>query len=433
MLRIIDENFKYLNYYTFLNLLYSTSDNIHFMRQFVILFCFSLCIQLLPGCRNSYEREITDVLFRIQKKYAPDTRIALFDVKINQDGQLAVEGETNLADAFSELDSILKEDYPEVDFKVKLLPSESPDSLTRGIITVSVANLRPTPRHSAELITQSILGTPVKVLKKEDYWYLIQTPDYYLGWIPESSVGLITEEELKNYNQSDRIIFTDLTGTCYALPDEHSRPVSDLVAGSILKITESNPGFRKVQFPDGRSGYIDKDQCVLLEDWKGTLTTGQEAIVKTAMKFLGLPYLWGGTSSKGFDCSGFTKTVYFLNGIILQRDASQQVLYGDLVDTDASYNKLEPADLLFFGIHESDSTSEKVTHVGIFIGNGEIIHSSGLVKINSLSPGKENYSSQLEASFIRARRILTCIGQPGIEPFFSNELYNSLADLVKKE
>src|SRR4030042_4529496 len=152
------------------------------MRQFVVLLCFFICIQAFTGCRNSYEREITDVLSRIQKKYASDSRIALFDVKIDRDHRLAVEGQPNLISAFNELDSIMREDYLKVDFRVKLLPSESLDSLIRGIITVSVANLRLTPGHSAELVTQAILGTPVKVMKKEENWYLTQTPDSYLCW-----------------------------------------------------------------------------------------------------------------------------------------------------------------------------------------------------------------------------------------------------------
>lgn len=112
-----------------------------------------------------------------------------------------------------------------------------------------------------------------------------------------------------------------------------------------------------------------------------------------------------------------------MNGIILQRDASQQVLYGELVNTSEGYDNLEPADLLFFGTHETDSTKERVTHVGIYIGDGEIIHASGRVKINSMIPGKKNYSSHLDSIFIRARRILTCVGEPGIEPVFSNAFY----------
>ena len=395
------------------------------MKKFLIIFCISFCLQLLTGCRIYQEKEITNLLSRIRKKYAPDSRIALFNVNVDRNGQMTVEGETNISAAFYELDSIVKEDFPKVDLKVALLPDTSLDSLTLGLITVSVSNLRPAPSHSAELVTQAILGTPVKVLKKEYNWYLIQTPDSYLGWIPERSLVMITQKELNRYNRSERIIFTDLTGTCYALPDEHSQPVSDIVAGSILETTGSKPGFREVQFPDGRSGYIDLDQCLLLTEWRESLSPGREAIVKTAMKFLGLPYLWGGTSSKGVDCSGFTKTVFFMNGIILQRDASQQALYGDLVDTHDNYDKLQQGDLLFFGTHKTDSTSERVTHAGICIGNYEIIHSSGLVTITSLNPGKENYSLPLDESFICARRILSSAGQTGIESVFSNELYFS--------
>jgi cell wall-associated NlpC family hydrolase len=393
------------------------------MKLCTILFCAFIFILPFTGCKNRYEKKINNVLSRIEDKYAPDKRVALFEVKFITGDSPEVIGETSLADAFDELDSILKTDFPEIECKVDLLPSESLDSLIYGLITVSVANLRPIPRHSAELITQGILGTPVHILKKENNWYLIQTPDSYLGWTTESSVSLCTENELKNYNHSDRIIYTDLTGTCYTLPDEDSRPVSDMVAGSILKAIERNEGFWQVQFPDGRTGFVNSDHCQLLQKWQESLNSDQEKIVETAIRFLGLPYLWGGTSSKGVDCSGFTKTVYFMNGIILQRDASQQVLYGDPVDASESYIHLEPADLLFFGVHETDSTREKVTHVGIYIGNGEIIHSSGLVRINSLIPGTENYNDNLNTIFIRARRILTCVGKPGIEPVFSNTLY----------
>ena len=167
----------------------------------------------------------------------------------------------------------------------------------------------------------------------------------------------------------------------------------------------------------------------MLEKWEELFSPNQEAIVETAKRFLGLPYLWGGTSSKALDCSGFTKTVFFMNGIILQRDASQQALYGEPADASANYKYLEPADLLFFGNQKTDSTDERVTHVGIYIGNGDIIHSSsgaGYVKINSLVPGTENYNAYLDSIFICARRILKCIGQPGIESVFSNELYMSV-------
>lgn len=415
------------------------------MRQRIIIFCLVILIQPFTGCENTYEKKVNKILSEIEKEYCPDGRIALFDVTFVKKKPPKITGETNLVNAFNELDSTLKTDFPEIEFKVDLLPSESLDSSVYALITISVANLRSSPRHSAELITQVILGSPVRILKKEENWYLIQTPDSYLGWTTESSISQCTENELKNYNHSDRIIFTDLNGTCYAQPERNSIPVSDMVAGSILQKTDENLTFWKVRFPDGRSGFVDKNQCKHFGEWNQSCIQNHQSvsqdeesdfnkvITTTAMRFIGLPYLWGGTSSKGLDCSGFTKTVYFLNGIILQRDASQQVLYGDPVDASAGYENLEPADLLFFGDHKTDSTIERVTHVGIYIGNGEIIHSSSgasRVKINSLFPGTENYNDDLNSSFICARRILTCIGEPGIEPVLSHELYGGTVSQI---
>ena len=403
------------------------------MKQWIILLCTLFFILPFTGFKKACEKEINDILERIEEKYVPDSRTALFDVHFDGKESPVITGETNLVNAFNELDSILKKDHPEIGFNVDLLPSESLDGLIYGLITISVANLRSSPRHSAELITQGILGTPVRVLKKENNWYLIQTPDSYLGWTTEGSISLLTENELENYNHSDRIIYTDLTGTCYSLPDKNSRPMSDIVAGSILRLIERNAGFRKIQFPDGRTGFLNKEYCLPIVKWQESLKPDERRIVETAYRFLGIPYLWGGTSSKGLDCSGFTKTVFFMNGIILQRDASQQVLYGDPVDTLQDCKYLEPADLVFFGDHKTDSTIERITHVGIYIGNGEFIHSSsgaGYVKINSLLPGLENYDGYLDSIFICARRILTCVGEPGIEPVFSNELYGGTVSQI---
>jgi hypothetical protein len=393
------------------------------MKMYYTLICYFLCILFFSGCEMTREQEIGNTITRIRDNYVPDPRTVLFDVKISHNGRLSVTGETNINAAYHELDSLLKEDFPGIDNQVVLLPDQSLDSLTLGIVTVSVANLRGTPGHSAELVTQAILGTPVKILKKENGWYLVQTPDSYLGWTTGSGIIRCSKSRLLKEIKSERIIFTDLAGACFLKPEINSLPVSDIVAGSILRTTGFKNGFREVWLPDGRKGFVCKDQCIYLEEWKKSFPPTPESIVSTALKFIGLPYLWGGTSSKGVDCSGFTKTVYFLNGIILQRDASQQALFGELVDTSDNFNNLESGDLLFFGTHETDSTKERISHVGIYIGNREIIHSSGMVKINSLIPGKENYNSQLMDSFILARRILTCIDQPGIQSVFTSKLY----------
>jgi cell wall-associated NlpC family hydrolase len=126
------------------------------------------------------------------------------------------------------------------------------------------------------------------------------------------------------------------------------------------------------------------------------------------MQFLGVPYLWGGTSVKGMDCSGFTKTVFRLNGMELNRDANQQALMGEEVVVDEQFNNLRTGDLLFFGRKATADRPERITHVAIYVGNKEYVHAPGgaRVRINSFDPAAPNFSQSLLTSFVRARRVL---------------------------
>ena len=145
------------------------------------------------------------------------------------------------------------------------------------------------------------------------------------------------------------------------------------------------------------------------------------SIVRSASTFIGLPYLWGGSSSKGFDCSGFSQTVYYLNGIILLRDASLQALHGINVDISQGYGQLKPGDLLFFGTKENSKLH--VTHVAVYIGDSEYIHSSGRVMINSLDSTRSNYSGYRKHFLLAAKRIIGADDDPGIGHIKSHPWY----------
>ncbi|MDA3859656.1 MAG: SH3 domain-containing C40 family peptidase, partial [Melioribacteraceae bacterium] len=307
---------------------------------------------------------------------------------------------------------------------IKTLPTEKLKGKTLGLIDVSVANLRTKPKHSAELVTQAILGTPVKVFKKKDGFYLIQTPDKYIAWVDDDGVKTISKDEYDNWYNSDKIIYTKEYGFSYSEANEDSERISDLVIGNILLKIGSEGEFIKVKYPDGRIAFILKTEVQDLNTWLSKAYPKPENIIATAKLFMGNPYLWGGTSAKGLDCSGFTKTVYYLNGVLLDRDASQQVKKGNLVDTENNFDELKKGDLLFFGFKAKDGKKERITHVGIYIDNLEFIHEAGKVKYNSFDKKAHNFSAYRLKNFIRAKRVISSVSENGIELIKNNEFYN---------
>jgi cell wall-associated NlpC family hydrolase len=178
------------------------------------------------------------------------------------------------------------------------------------------------------------------------------------------------------------------------------------VAGCILLFSDEQEDFFKVKFPDGRIGYVKKTEAESLVEWIDSRNPTEGNLVKTARQFMGIPYLWGGTSPKAVDCSGYTKTVYFMNGIILPRDASQQDDIGMLVDDQKYFSRLLPGDLLFFGSAPTDSTEEKVVHVGMWIGNMKFIHSSGDVHISSMDFNASDFDEYNYNRYLKSKRIL---------------------------
>src|SRR5690606_38561419 len=155
-------------------------------------------------------------------------------------------------------------------------------------------------------------------------------------------------------------------GEAYSEAEQDSQVVSDMVAGSVLSVLGEEREYFKVQFPDGRTAYVLKSQAQYYDTWLAELVPSRESLVSTSKTLLGLPYLWGGTSTRGVDCSGFTKIIYFLNGMVLPRDASQQIHTGTTVDSEGNFDNLVPGDLLFFGTPATADSKERVVHVGMW-------------------------------------------------------------------
>jgi hypothetical protein len=360
------------------------------------------------GCKNEIisENLAQKHIDALQKEIAPDKRVAVFQIEARQKADTyTLKGETDQRKGLQALrDSLTSNNISFID-SVTVLPTSELGDKTWGIIKISVANLRSNPKHSAELATQATLGTNVKVLKKEGDWYYIQTPDKYLAWVDAGGIELFTNQEIKNWESNPKIIYTKTYGHAYFGPDR-KEIVSDLVAGNVLEVLKYADKFYIVRFPDGRQAYVGHEESSTYEDWLAGLNRSSNSLVETSKRFMGVPYLWGGTSTKGMDCSGFTKTIYFLNGMIIPRDASQQVHTGKPIDDTGNFELLEPGDLLFFGSEATDSKKEKVVHVGMWIGNNEFIHASDMVRVSSIDTEATNYDEYNVNRYLRTKRIL---------------------------
>jgi gamma-D-glutamyl-L-lysine dipeptidyl-peptidase len=360
---------------------------------------------------------VAQALEALKKDHAPDGRVAWFQVEAKTSGDsLLLVGDTNLPAAHRALDSALRATGEKCHNLVALLPSPGLEGKTGAVVKVSVANLRSQPKHAAELATQALLGTPLKVWKKEGGWYLVQTPDQYLAWVDGGAIERQTPDDLALWLSASKLIYTELYGQAYAQPDAASQPMGDLVAGNILLAIGQERGYVKAAYPDGRTAYVRAGECQPLADWLGSRQPTGPNLVKTAKRLMGLPYLWGGTSAKGVDCSGFTKTAYFLNGVVIPRDASQQVHTGQAVDTVGNFAQLQPGDLLFFGRPATDSTAEKVVHVGMWVGDQQFIHASNMVRLSSMDAQAPNYDDYERKRFLRAKRLLGGPASDGVFP-----------------
>lgn len=356
---------------------------------------------LLLACNVQQKNDITPVLNQIRDQFAPDKRVALFDIEWSGD---SLKGETNLPNALAALLEKLDSAGVEYVNSVKVLPDNSLDGKTHGIVTISVANIRSAPKHSAELATQATMGTPVRVLKKEGSWYLVQTPDKYISWVDAAGIELMDNSSFENWEKAQKIIFTGLLGYVFE-DDSESMMVSDLTAGNLLKkVAETNSHF-EVALPDGRMGFVKKETAIPFMEWVKSRAMTDGNLISTAKSMMGVPYLWGGTSIKGVDCSGFTKTIYFLNGQVIPRDASQQVNEGILVDTDKNWGNLKVGDLLFFGRKATEESPERIVHVGMWIGNNSFIHSSGRVRISSFDPESPYFDEYELGRYLKTKRI----------------------------
>ncbi|MBC8213723.1 MAG: C40 family peptidase [Candidatus Marinimicrobia bacterium] len=247
--------------------------------------------------------------------------------------------------------------------------------MNKLIVNTTTANIYREPSFTSEMITQAIMWEELEILESHLDWFKVRQWDNYEGWIHqfystnyfEVNAQKLTVENRREY------LFNNQTQT--------GKIIGEVVFGTELPILQNaTNNWFEVLLPNKAKCWINNNNSIGKSQ--------REQIIIDATKMLGVPYLWGGKTSLGFDCSGFVQTIFKNSGILLHRDSCQQLLTENLINI--SFDSAEEGDLMFFA-----EENNAITHVAISIGNGEIIHASGDVKIESLNENSENCNIKL--------------------------------------
>lgn len=245
------------------------------------------------------------------------------------------------------------------------------------VVVVPVTNMYSHPSDKSDVVSQAIYGSNVKLLMASGEWSRIQTDDRYKGWVPSRHLRVILSGD--GYATSGATVQVDsIFANVYNEPDvTKHKPVVTIPYGARLERASeaadaagkdsaktSHEGWMQVYLPDRRNAWVQESDVVA--DPKPMSIPES---IELGKRFLGLPYLWGGRSSFGFDCSGFTQMLVRARGINMPRDADQQAAWSGVVAVER--NDLQPGDLLFFG-----ASAKSITHTGMYIGDGQFLQAT---------------------------------------------------------
>ncbi len=238
-------------------------------------------------------------------------------------------------------------------------------------IHVPVVDMRAAPHQQAEVISQALFSEAVQLLTEWGEWAEIRTQtDQYQGWIKKNTIHQRNTPYLAEGQPA--ITVQRLAAHLYHTPDTIYGPMLTLPFESrleLVEVMEGNAGrWLFIALPDGRQGFIQRGDVAF-----NSPLLARSQICDFSLRFLGLPYTWGGRSSFGYDCSGFVQMLYRQMGILLPRDAKDQCV--DAAFTKIGFKALSPGDPIYFGFSQ-----DKIRHVGMSLGDGDFIHAVAAVE-----------------------------------------------------
>jgi gamma-D-glutamyl-L-lysine dipeptidyl-peptidase len=351
----------------------------------------------VQGSMRSARQELAQLIEAVRAELVPDLRSGIFDVTAVRDaGVVALRGQSTHDDAVIALVERLRELGMDVRDEVIRLPDATLGSARHALVRAAIAPIYAEPRLPAPQISQVVMGMRVELLSRQGEWVRMRSEDGYLGWAYEGYLTDGPEDwafawERGTHGESVVSLGAELV-------DDDGRIVTRLPWGA--RVLRQSGAFH---LPDGRRGTVAHGDVVDVDRLADWFPARGESVARTARRWLGAPYLWGGVTLTGVDCSGFTQAVMWMHGIALPRDSDLQArtAVGSALPVDAP--AFRPGDLLYFA-----DPGARVSHVAIALGGTTIIHSSlsnGGVDINDLS-GSRPLDERLRAMLVSARRMI---------------------------
>jgi len=263
-----------------------------------------------------------------------------------------------------------------------------------AIVNVSTADVRRRPDHKSEMVSQGLLGSVVRLEGEAvgDGWFPAVLADGYEGWMRSWNLVTVSRARAREWLSRARSLVVSAWEEVLASPRAGSRRVRDLVLGCKVSAGRRKGRWVQVRLPDGGSGWVRAPSLA-----GKPLPAEGKAVVRTARRFLGAPYLWGGVSPKGADCSGLVQTAFAVHGIALPRDVADQIGTGRAV----GLAEVSPGDLLFFA-----RKGRRPSHVALLAGRGRVIHAGSPVQETELGGDGALGSGPGELLLVCARRVL---------------------------
>ena len=354
-----------------------------------------------------------ELVEQLHHTYFADPRLTYADLHVEQQPEaVSIAGTVLDRPAAALLLGALSQRAPSINWRDDMAALVAGPDYSWALARRAVLDVRREPANVAERVTQILFGEPVEILRYAGGWAFIRARDGYLGWTHREPLGTCSAEAAHEWWAGVNHVVRQPLLACYAdASGEPHQQVMLLPFGARLHVEGADGPFRRIRCPDGALRWVPVTGLLPAADLWHSGLAGLHTVVDWAQAVIGVPYLWGGKTPFGYDCSGLVQTLYSLIGVDLRRDADQQFLQG----RDVVFDAIAFGDSLFFDTNtveedlEARTPHSAVTHVAFALDGQDFLHASrqyGGVVRGSFDPHSPWYTPTFRQRFLGARRHL---------------------------